>query len=1136
EDVFDPALRYGRGRFGVPEIATSTCDTGPVYAPHAAALCLPWTPQQAAETLSRYREVGALSPDGFCDAVSLRQGCALIGLHDSYHQGLTLMALSHLLADAPVRRYFCALPAVEACLPLLSMLDSPLILPRLPVRSQPPAALLSPGYTANPLTLPPEAHLLGTAEFRLVTDAHGGSRMLAGDLALCRKPDHPGELSGIQFYVADEGRVYRLGHVLLPGSVTFAPGETRFEQLCGSLRAELVCTVDTVRRRAVHVLTITNLSTRDRLLDVADLLLPDLGQPPQRLEAIRSEDGRLSLHARDTALTLHHTLETNPAPMALHVCTDAEAFLGRGGSLHQPAAMESSAADLLATGAPGCLSFRVKIALGGRGQIMLWFTTGLTDAAPPHLAEMQGIRRLAALQHEAILAFSGLTAEQALCAQRLVGPVCAAQGRIVVAQNDGESGVWADLEAIAGWFQLHGMPIELHQQSEEEAPGALVLRGDMALSQQLDGLLQRITPPMPGKAPIPALLPEKPLRHARPYGGFDPETDDYIIQLQPRQRLSAPWINRHSSRYFAETVDACGFLSPFHEQLWLEMADGTRLSPWSVELPRSVRMGPGQTSWEAWSDALDLRLSAAPLPGHRCGLRVLSLRNATDHALTVRITALARLGDAPLHCAPGMVVTDGMQCLQGFIAGEGWEARRTTAFLQEWAVGEAALMLPDDAQGRTAQLSCEVSVAPHVSRTVCYLAGYARHSEDVAQALDALSRSGASAALRANRAAWARRLDTIVLVSPEGTLNLMMNRLLPVQSLSAGGLCAVPVAMFLAPREAQRALLNEARHAQGRAAWATLALYVAAYERVTGDGGLWDAHLPQQHGTLMDCCRQALTTLPLDGHELPLGKNRARLCFLYALAAAALDAARPDPLLQSLRCKLLNAADIYLWRDGCYDEPLHLDVQALSCLAYGANPRTRQAMRKSWALLYDQPHGLIRRMLPTDAPALPGLPENGGMITADAVLCLLSLLKAGQEDAAFELLRALNPLHHTDTPDRQSVFRGAPYLLHGGMLASPLMPGQAVAAGGEKAAGWLYAVVLREVLGFSRQRDAVRLTPHVPADWEEFTLTLREGASTWRLSAERSVSQILVDGEACPYDHVVIHDDGRIHRLHFPMG
>ncbi|MDD6049976.1 MAG: DUF3131 domain-containing protein, partial [Clostridiales bacterium] len=46
EDVFDPALRYGRGRFGVPEIATSTCDTGPVYAPHAAALCLPWTPQQ----------------------------------------------------------------------------------------------------------------------------------------------------------------------------------------------------------------------------------------------------------------------------------------------------------------------------------------------------------------------------------------------------------------------------------------------------------------------------------------------------------------------------------------------------------------------------------------------------------------------------------------------------------------------------------------------------------------------------------------------------------------------------------------------------------------------------------------------------------------------------------------------------------------------------------------------------------------------------------------------------------------------------------------------------------------------------------------------------------------------------------
>lgn len=1137
EDSFDPSLRYRRGRFGVSATATSDCDAGAVYAPHAAALCLPWMPYSAAEALLRFRELGALGTEGFCDAVSLRQGCALIGLHDSYHQGLTLMALTHMLADSPVQRYFCALPEVEACIPLLHMAEEPLILPRLPVRTRPMPATDAPGYVATPLTIPPEAHLLGTEEFRLITDVHCCSQLFEGDLPLTRPANTPGAPSGIQFYVADEGCVYRLGHALLPGSVTFAAGETRFEQICGSLRTELVCTVDTIRHRSLHVLTITNLSTRDRLVDVADLLLPDLQQPRQVLEASRPANGQLSLHARGAELTLRHTLETNPAPMSLHVCTDASAFLGRRGSLHLPAAMEESAAELLSSGAPDCLSFRAKMALGGRGQVVLWFTTGLTDAHPPQLAEIQGIRRLAALQHQAILDSSCLTAEQAMCAQRLVGPVCAAKGQIAVTQDAPQDGsVLADLEAVSGWFHLHGVTLEFLQSDRKPPHDALQLRGDVPLAQQLDGIVQHIPPQPPCKLPKPALLPEKQLRHAGLYGGFDPETDDYIIQLEPRQSLPAPWENRHISRFFEETVDERSFLAPFHEQVWLELEDGTRLSPWSAELPRSVRMGPGQTSWEAWSDSLDLRLSAAPLPGHRCGLRVLSLRNATAQALPVRITVMARLGDAPLSCAPGVVIADGLQRLQGFIAAEGWEALRTFAFMQEDVCGEASLRLPDDPRGRTAQLSCMVNLAGHAGSTVFWIAGFARHSEDIAQSLHALRSSGASAALRENRAQWVQRLDTLALVSPEATLNLLMNRLLPVQALSAGGLQAVPVMMFLAPREAKRTLLVAARRTEGREAWALLTLYISAYEQFTGDDGLWNAYLPQQDDTLLACCHRALTTLPLDSRELPLGEARARLCFQYALAAQALDTIRPDPALQSLRRKLLNAADIYLWQDGCYDDPLRLDVQSLACLAYGANPRTRQAMRNCWAVLYDQPNGLIRREMPAEASALPGLPENGGMVTTYAVLYLRALLKTGMDDEAFELLRALNPLHHTDDPVRQESFRGAPYLLHGGMLSSPLTAGRAVADGGATAAGWLYAVVLQEVLGFSRQGDAVRLKPHVPPEWEEFTLTLREGTSTWRLSAERGIQCIVVDGDACQDDHVVIQDDGRIHRVHYPMG
>ncbi|MDD6879926.1 MAG: hypothetical protein PUD59_06905, partial [bacterium] len=192
-------------------------------------------------------------------------------------------------------------------------------------------------------------------------------------------------------------------------------------------------------------------------------------------------------------------------------------------------------------------------------------------------------------------------------------------------------------------------------------------------------------------------------------------------------------------------------------------------------------------------------------------------------------------------------------------------------------------------------------------------------------------------------------------------------------------------------------------------------------------------------------------------------------------------------------------------------------------------------MHRCWAVLYDQPNGLIRRQMPTDASVLPGLPENGGMVTADAVLCLRALLMTDHTEEAIELLRALNPLHHTDDPVRQENFRGAPYLLPGGMTASPLEAGRALAEGGDRAAGCLYAALLAEVLGFRREGQRIRFSPRVPGEWEDFTLTLRDGASTWRISAERSVRGLIIDGEESADDQVILHDDGKIHRVHFPM-
>ena len=1158
--AFDAALRYQQSVFGLQTAAVQPTGHAPVYAPYAAALCLPYAPRLAAGALARFDALGALGPDGFCDAVDLTNGPALVGLHDTLHQGLLLVSAAHLLADTPLRRYFCALPEVEACLPLLAPRPSA-VLPSLPVRRRFPAPEMRPERTADPLLQPVPAHLLGDGGFHLIVDAHGNSAMFDGDVPLTRtSPDEA--VQGVQFYLADEGRIYRLGDPLLQGETVFAAGEARCTRLCGSLRAELTAYVDAIRRRALHVVTITNLSTRDRLVELADFLLPDLAVPRDTLEPTRPTKGRLTVHARSADRTLHHTLDASQPPLALATCTDALAFLGRGRTLRQPASLEEPLHDLPEPGLAPCLAFRARFSLGGRGQLTLWFTTSLADSEPPLLTELPGIRQLAAMQHAAIDASAALSETQRQSAERLITPIFRAGCRLAFLLRDADDAVLADLLAILGWLLLHGLRARLTIVCPEEAQAALtgriagclaeeqvdflrpadftpaefslVLTSDAPLADQLDALAVRLIPPEPSQRPKPALLPRKELRHPCAYGGFDPETQDYVVQLEPGQTTPAPWRNRHVSRYFCEEADESGLRAPFFEQVWLQLPDGARLSPWDAALPRAVRMRPGETDWEAWSDQLDLRLRAACLPGHRCGLRALHVHNATDGPLTLRITVLARLS-APLACTPGLVITDAPERrLHSYLTGPAWSVRRVNAAHGALA-DQPPLSLPDDPNGDTALLSCDLPLEPRRSAKVLWLAGYARHGEDVARALTQLQSQGASAHFRAAQTPWTQRLTALTFSTPEDTLDLLLNRILPVQALCADGLDGVPALTYLAPTEARRALLRQMRRPMSRDEWAHFALLTTEYVRVTGDSALLLARVFPQDASLLDCCKAELTAVPLDRQLLPQGEDQARRCFLYALAAQALDAISPDPALAEFSRKLLNAADTYLWQEGYYGDPLRLDVQCLACAACGANPRTRQAVSACWTALYDREHGLIRSQEATDTAPLPGLPQNGGMVTREAVRCLRALLRTEHREEAFELLRALNPIHHTDDPLRMETFRCAPYQLHGGMCASPMEAGRAVPAGGDEAAALLYSVILTDVLGLHREGRILRLTPTVPADWDDFSLTLREGASTWHISAERRIDALTVDGETIPGDAVTLTDDGKVHQVRFPL-
>lgn len=1159
---FTPSMRYHFRTIGIPEAALSHVFTDQVFAPYTAALCLQHRPLDACELLLRYRDCGMLTPLGFYESIDMTNMPSIVGLYDTFHQGLILMSAANYLAAVPLHRYFGELPEVEACLPLLRQPGQVSLLPSLPVCRIVSSAAGALDHTADPLSEPPENYIHGTEKFRILTNAWGHTEIYDADLPLIAR-DTPEKPSGIHFYLFDEDSIYHLNDPRLAGHTKSSQGQIFSERNCGSIRTELISIADTVSRRAIHILTITNLSTLDRILEIADCLIPDLGTNPCMLEPHRFEHNHLLLHDRETDRELHHTLCVSVPPLSVCICTDANEFLGRNGTFHDPALLQKPMQDHFIPSAAPCLSFRVKLTLGSRGQVVLWFSTALNDTPAPMLDELPGICRLAAMQQSAIEAAAPLDTASCQVFHLLMRFISKSDFRIMLIQQDADTSALRMLADITSRLYFHGCrptlyvacmadqhaqlsaliqghPAEHAIVLDDIPPGinAIILSSEHPLLEQLSLRCHQLAQPVHAfRRPSPALLPEHNLKHTSSFGGFDAETGAYVIELAPGTSLPVPWINRHRAHFNTETVDDSGFRLPFHEKVWILTHDNVLISPWHLHLPRSIHMEAGMTIWDTWSERMDIRLCATCIPRSRHFFRVLRLRNVTEVSITVRIIVQAEL---PLSASGSLETVNIFVCSAvdqdiAFLAGNEWHARRIR---RHPLLDEDVPLLNDvdDPNGTTALLELELSLPPHSSSEAFWITGYTRSADAIIRTLNHVCSYGTSSILHAVRREWAGKLRMLTVSTPEDTFNTLMNTILPVQNLQSHDVHHVYGLALIDPTLAKRALLQALKLPMDETAWAEYICSLACYIRITGDQNILDTYLAHQDASLFDICCSTLLSLSLERNGLPHGDPSGHQSMLFALAAKILDEIRPTPALREFCRKLLNAADTLLWKDGCYGAPLQLKVQALACAAYGSNPRTRQAVRTAWTTLYDQNHGLIRIQEPSSsAGMLPGLPENGGMVTRDAAIFLHALIHTGFTDQAHELMRALNPIHHTDTSARMAAFQQAPYRLHGGMNAYPMEPGRAIQDDGSGAASILYTVLLQDVLGLHREGQQITLHPCVPSDWEVYSLTLAYGASTWHINAERNLRTTLIDGEETDSSHFTLIDDGRVHQIRIPI-
>ena len=193
---------YQYRAFGVPGLGFKRgLGDDLVIAPYASALALTVMPREACRNLQMLTERGFLGAYGLYEAIDytpsrVRHGkeFAIVRTFMAHHQGMSLLALAHVLLKAPMQRRFTSDPLVRATELLLQER-----VPKSGATLHPHAAEASaatrPAVTeegaimrvfSNPNTPIPEVHLLSNNRYHVMATHAGGGYSRWRDLAITR--------------------------------------------------------------------------------------------------------------------------------------------------------------------------------------------------------------------------------------------------------------------------------------------------------------------------------------------------------------------------------------------------------------------------------------------------------------------------------------------------------------------------------------------------------------------------------------------------------------------------------------------------------------------------------------------------------------------------------------------------------------------------------------------------------------------------------------------------------------------------------------------------------------------------------------------------------------------------------------
>lgn len=189
--------------------------------------------------------------------------------------------------------------------------------------------------------------------------------------------------------------------------------------------------------------------------------------------------------------------------------------------------------------------------------------------------------------------------------------------------------------------------------------------------------------------------------------------------------------------------------------------------------------------------------------------------------------------------------------------------------------------------------------------------------------------------------------------------------------------------------------------------------------------------------------------------------------------------------------------------------------------------------------LYDKDLKIVKLLTPAfennkDNPGYimnypKGIRENGGEYTHAVSWYVMSLLKLGMFDKAYEIYQMINPINRTKTKSDALKYAVEPYVIAADIYSNNDYKARGGWTWYTGSAGWFYKVGL-DIIGFNKKGNKLYINPKIPSKWNSYKITYKYLSTVYEINIfVSSKESIQLDNKIVNTDYIELINDSKIH-------